>query len=132
MRGGFLPSSTLQMSRAGGAKRRAVPHPHAQVAKRLRATHDQAQLAAMRAQAMLLGNILLPVLRLSTLQSNAVTPAVANQYDHSLMEFILWLREQQVHVVRTCRGLDTALVKYFDALSEMLTLYSAGKNCWPH
>ena len=77
---------------------------------------------------MRLAAILLPVVVLSTLQVNAVTPASQLMYDNAIMEFVLWLRDQEVTIVRTLPGLDVAVVIYFDMLSAMLTPYSAGEK----
>ena len=77
---------------------------------------------------MALANILMPVIVLSSLQVNAVAPAAQMTYDMAIMEFVLWLRDQQVCIVRSVRGLDAAVVSYFDMLSSMLTPFSAGEK----
>ena len=97
-----------------------APPPLAQVAKRLKATR-----AMLRARAMALSRVLLPVISLSVLQANAVTQAVSMQYGQALMEFLFWLRNQEVVVV-SLKALDLALVRHFDELCMLLTPYSPG------
>ena len=92
------------MDRAGGSQRRAQPHPHAQMRKRLRQAHEQAVAHRLRDQSLALAGILLPLLSLSLLQAFAVTEAVRVQYDQALVELLLWLKSQGYHGSRRWPG----------------------------
>ena len=91
--------------------------------------HEQEQARRLRDMTLALVGIVLPLSSLSRLQTFAVTESVGVQYDQALMEFLLWLRSEMILVIRTVKGVDAALVHYFDHLAESYTPYAVGEKC---